>query len=80
MRDPADEMGLEAAVNGCAAAIGTFNQRDFGDIRCVCGIQVLTPAVVLRRIKCLKINSALICFGCHARLEQKLSAAPRLMA
>jgi putative PIN family toxin of toxin-antitoxin system len=30
LRDPADEMVLEAAVNGRAAAIVTFNRRDFG--------------------------------------------------
>jgi predicted nucleic acid-binding protein len=30
LRDPADEMVLEAAANGRAAAILTFNQRDFG--------------------------------------------------
>jgi len=30
LRDPANEMVLEAAVNGRAAAIVTFNQRDFG--------------------------------------------------
>ena len=51
LRDPADEMVLEAAVNGRAAAIVTFNQRDFGDIPLRFGIEVLTPAVALRRIK-----------------------------
>ena len=51
LRDPADEMVLEAAVNGRAAAIVTFHQRDFGDIPPRFGIEVLTPAVVLRRIK-----------------------------
>jgi predicted nucleic acid-binding protein len=29
LRDPNDEMVLEAAVNGHAHAIVTFNQRDF---------------------------------------------------
>lgn len=51
LRDPADEMVLEAATNGRAAAIVTFNQRDFGDIPLRFGIEVLTPAVALRRIK-----------------------------
>src|SRR4030081_2753830 len=30
LRDPADELVLDAAVNGRAAAIVTFNRRDFG--------------------------------------------------
>jgi len=51
LRDPADEMVLEAAVNGQAAAIVTFNQRDFGAAPLEFGIEVLTPAVALRRIK-----------------------------
>jgi len=51
LRDPADEMVLEAAANGRAAAIVTFNRRDFGDIPLRFGIEVVTPASVLRRIK-----------------------------
>jgi hypothetical protein len=51
LRDPADEMVLEAAVNGGAAAIVTFNQRDFGVVPQQFGVEVLTPAVALRRIK-----------------------------
>jgi hypothetical protein len=51
LRDPADEMVLEAAVNGRAAAIVTFNQRDFGVVPQQFGVEVLTPAVALRRIK-----------------------------
>ena len=51
LRDPADEMVLEAAANGRAAAIVTFNQRDFGVIPLQFGVEVLTPAVALRRIK-----------------------------
>jgi len=51
LRDPADEMVLEAAANGRAAAIVTFNQRDFGAVPLQSGIEVLTPAVTLRRIK-----------------------------
>ena len=33
LRDPADEMILEAAANGRAAAIVTFNQRDLASFR-----------------------------------------------
>jgi predicted nucleic acid-binding protein len=51
LRDPADEMVLEAAANGRAVAIVTFNQRDFGGVPIEFGIEVLTPAVALRRIK-----------------------------
>jgi len=51
LRDPADEMVLEAAANGRAAAIVTFNQRDFGVVPLQFGVEVLTPAVALRRIK-----------------------------
>ena len=51
LRDPADEMVLDAAANGRADAIVTFNQRDFGTIPLQFGIEVLTPAVALRRIQ-----------------------------
>jgi predicted nucleic acid-binding protein len=51
LRDPADEMVLEAAINGRAAAIVTFNQRDFGPLPRQFGVEVLTPAAALRRIK-----------------------------
>jgi predicted nucleic acid-binding protein len=51
LRDPADEMVLEAAANDRAAAIVTFNQRDFGAVPQQFGVEVLTPAVALRRIK-----------------------------
>ena len=51
LRDPADELVLEAAVNGQAAAIVAFNQRDFGDAPATFGIEVLSPAELLRRIR-----------------------------
>ena len=51
LRDPADELVLEAAVNGQAAAIVTFNRRDFGGAPASFGIQVLTPAEAIRRIR-----------------------------
>jgi predicted nucleic acid-binding protein len=51
LRDPADELVLEAAVNGRAAALVTFNRRDFGPAPALFGIDVLTPAEALRRIR-----------------------------
>ena len=51
LRDPADEFVLEAAVNGQAAAIVTFNRRDFGLAPAGCGIELLTPAEAIRRIR-----------------------------
>jgi putative PIN family toxin of toxin-antitoxin system len=51
LRDPGDELVLEAAVNGQAAAIVTFNQRDFGDTPAAFGIEVLSPGEALRRIE-----------------------------
>lgn len=51
LRDPADELVLEAATNGRAAAIVTFNQRDFGTVPLQFGIEVLTPITTLRRIR-----------------------------
>jgi putative PIN family toxin of toxin-antitoxin system len=51
LRDADDELVLEAAVNGRASAIVTFNLRDFGDIPLQFGIEVLTPAVALKRIR-----------------------------
>ncbi len=44
LRDAADDMVLEAAVNGRATAIITFNQRDFLPQTLNFGIAVLTPA------------------------------------
>lgn len=51
LRDPADELVLEAAVNGRAAAIVTFNGQDFGAVPMQFGVEVLSPADVIRRIK-----------------------------
>ncbi|MFZ3238161.1 MAG: putative toxin-antitoxin system toxin component, PIN family [Stellaceae bacterium] len=51
LRDPGDELVLDAAVNGRAAAIVTFNRRDFAIVPGRFGIDVLTPAEAIRRIK-----------------------------
>ena len=49
LRDPSDEMVLEAAVNGRAHAIVTFNTSDFIPAARF-GIAVLRPAELLDRI------------------------------
>jgi predicted nucleic acid-binding protein len=51
LRDPADELVLEAAVNGRAAAIVTFNLRDFSSVPAAFGLELLQPADVMRRLK-----------------------------
>ena len=50
LRDPGDEMVLEAAVNGQADAIVTFNESDLREARRF-GIEVIRPGEALRRIK-----------------------------
>ena len=50
LRDPGDEMVLEAAINGYADALVTFNQRDFGDVPSRFGIALLTPQQALRSL------------------------------
>jgi hypothetical protein len=44
-------MVLEAAVNGHADAIVTFNLRDYGDVPGKCGVDVLLPTIVIRRVR-----------------------------
>jgi putative PIN family toxin of toxin-antitoxin system len=51
LRDPGDEMVLEAAVNGRADALVTFNVRDFGAAPAHFGIEVLLPRDALKRIR-----------------------------
>lgn len=51
LRDPGDEMVLEAAVNGRADALVTFNMRDFGAVPAQFGVQVLLPRDAIRRIR-----------------------------
>lgn len=50
LRDPGDELVLEAAVNGRAAAIATFNRRDFQAGAARFGVDVLLPGDALRRL------------------------------
>jgi putative PIN family toxin of toxin-antitoxin system len=51
LRDPGDEMVLEAAVNGRANALVTFNARHFGAVPSHFGIEVLRPKEAIRRIR-----------------------------
>ena len=50
LRDPADEMVLEAAVNGGARAIVTFNLKDFADAAPRFGVEVSTPGEIARTL------------------------------
>jgi len=51
LRDADDEMVLEAATNGAAAAIVTFNQRDFLPAATTFGLRVITPGDYLPTIR-----------------------------
>jgi predicted nucleic acid-binding protein len=51
LRDPNDEMVLEAAVNGRADAMVTFNVRDYGTPPSQFGVEVLVPREAIARIK-----------------------------
>jgi putative PIN family toxin of toxin-antitoxin system len=51
LRDPADEMVLEAAINGGADAIVTFNLRDYGEAPQSFGVEILRPAQAIWRIR-----------------------------
>ena len=50
LRDPADEMILEAAVNGRAAAVVTHNVDDFRPATTQFGVRTLTPAEFLKEL------------------------------
>ena len=50
LHDPADEMVLEAAINGAADALGSFNRQDFGPVPARFGIALLSPQEALRRL------------------------------
>jgi putative PIN family toxin of toxin-antitoxin system len=51
LADPADELVLEAAVNGRAPAIVTHNVRDFLPAARDFKIEVLTPSIMLQRMR-----------------------------
>jgi hypothetical protein len=49
LRDPGDELVLEAAVNGRGTTITTFNRRDFQPAASRFGIDILLPSEAIRR-------------------------------
>jgi putative PIN family toxin of toxin-antitoxin system len=51
LRNPNDEMVLEAAVNGRAEALVTFNVRDYGTAASQFGVEVLLPREAIARIQ-----------------------------
>ena len=51
LRDPGDEMVLEAAINGHADALVTFNVRDFGVAPSRFGVELLLPREAIWRIR-----------------------------
>jgi putative PIN family toxin of toxin-antitoxin system len=51
LHDPNDEMVLEAAVNGGADALVTFNLRDFWTAPERFGVDLLLPQVAIARIR-----------------------------
>lgn len=50
LRDPKDEMVLEAAVNARADFLVTHNGRDFASV-CFPGLEIVTPAEFLARLE-----------------------------
>ena len=51
LRDAGDEMVLEAAINGRADALVSFNRRHFAGAAGRFGIDLLSPADALRRLE-----------------------------
>jgi len=51
LRDPGDEMVLEAAVNGRADALVTFNARDYADVPARFGVELLLPREAIGRMR-----------------------------
>jgi putative PIN family toxin of toxin-antitoxin system len=50
-RDPNDEMVLEAAINGQADAVVTYNVSDFAEAQERFGVLVMTPSDLMNRVK-----------------------------
>ena len=50
LRDPDDELVFEAAVNGRADALVTYNVRDFRDAARRFGVRIARPAELLKEL------------------------------
>ena len=51
LRDPGDELVLEAAINGQADALVTHNTRDFRDATPRFGVRLMRPAELLQELR-----------------------------
>lgn len=51
LRDAADEMVLEAAINGQADALVTHNTGDFAEAAARFGLRIVTPGEMLKELK-----------------------------
>jgi len=51
LSDPGDDLVLETAVNGQAAAVVTFNRRHFEPAAARFGLEILAPADAVRRLE-----------------------------
>jgi putative PIN family toxin of toxin-antitoxin system len=51
LHDPDDELVLEAAINGRARYLVSFNRRDFGDAPERFGVKLCTPGDFLRSLR-----------------------------
>ena len=51
LRDPDDDMVLEAAANAGATHLVTFNLREFGDLPARFGIEACLPCELARRLR-----------------------------
>ncbi len=51
LRDPGDELVLEAAINGRADALVTYNTRDFREAAPRFGVRLVRPAELLEELR-----------------------------
>lgn len=60
LRDPDDDMVLEAAVNGRADPIVTFNVRDFREVAVRFGVKVLAPGEAWKALEVKRCGRAIL--------------------